>query len=309
MSFFWEKRQRESASTWEINAGFEKTLAGSEYFDLNSAAPGAILPKKNHQCGLAGEEDESDGKTFSFAPTRCPVEKNKNYLHHLNPELSCLFQRPESLSISNFNPGKQQIWYVNCPVGGSTLGNFLKTMSINEGIIPHLTNHCICATLVTVLSEANYVRKHIRSITGHKSDTSVDSYSGSASFRKREEMANGLASFLEIDKGNTSANIQAQVQVIPKLITVLWICFFVSAKWCIFNLHAHNFKCGHTIPWFEYTSSAKFENNFNLNNISMAQVMTPPPPPTHTHTLLIVLWTLQITSTPVYHITWIQLNC
>ena len=189
-----------------------KTPAGLEYFELNSAAPGAILPKKNHQCGLAGEEDESDGKTFSFAPTRCPVQTIKNYLHHLNPDLPCLFQRPESLSNSNSNPGKQQIWYVNCPVRESTLGSFLKTMSIKAGIIPHLTNHCICATLVTVLSEANYVRKHIRSTTGHKSDTSVDSYSCSSSFRKHEEMANGLASFLEIDKENTSANIQAQVQ-------------------------------------------------------------------------------------------------
>ena len=75
-------------------------------------------------------------------------------------------------------------------------------MSIKAEIIPHLTNHCIRATLATVLSEAIYVGNHIRSITGHKFDASLDSHSGSASFRKHEEMTSDLASFIEIDKEN-----------------------------------------------------------------------------------------------------------
>ena len=87
-----------------------------------------------------------------------PSRNNRNDLHHLNPDLSCLFQRPKSFNSNNFNPDTQQIWYVNCPVGESTLGNSVKTMSNKAEIIPHLTNHCIRATLATVLSEANCVK-------------------------------------------------------------------------------------------------------------------------------------------------------
>ena len=73
-------------------------------------------------------------------------------------------------------------------------------MSIRAGITPHLTNHCIRATLITVLSEAKFEGKDIRSITSHKSNTSLESYIGSASFGKHVGMAENLASF--IDKEN-----------------------------------------------------------------------------------------------------------
>ena len=43
-------------------------------------------------------------------------------------------------------------------------------MSNNASIIPYLTSHSPRTTLVTVLAEANYSGKHIRSITGHESD-------------------------------------------------------------------------------------------------------------------------------------------
>ena len=73
-------------------------------------------------------------------------------------------------------------------------------MSIRAGITPHLTNHCTRATLITLLSEARFEGKDIRSTTGHKSNTSLESYTGSASFGKHVEMAENLANF--IDKEN-----------------------------------------------------------------------------------------------------------
>ena len=98
-------------------------------------------------------------------------------------------------------------------------------MSIKADIISHLTNHFIHATLFTVLSEANYVGKNIRSITGYKSDASLDFDSGSASFKKHEKMADDLASFIEIDKETHLQTYKSKLQVILKLIPVSLICF------------------------------------------------------------------------------------
>ena len=60
----------------------------------------------------------------------------------------------------------EKICISNSPVGKSTLGSFLKNMSVRAGLVPHLINHCIRATLVTVLSEANYPSHYIMGVTG-----------------------------------------------------------------------------------------------------------------------------------------------
>ena len=44
------------------------------------------------------------------------------------------------------------MWYCNSPVGVYILDLMLKLMSFRAGIRPHLTNHCLRGTLVTVLS-------------------------------------------------------------------------------------------------------------------------------------------------------------
>ena len=57
-------------------------------------------------------------------------------------------------------------------------------MSQKAGIEPHLTNHCVRATTVTVLSEHKVESRHIKAVTGHKSDQSNESYNTRASFQQ-----------------------------------------------------------------------------------------------------------------------------
>ena len=78
-------------------------------------------------------------------------------------------------------------------------------MSIRDGITPHLTDHCIRATLITVLSEARFEGKDIRS-TGHKSNTSLELYTGSASFVNHMKMAENLANFIDKENVNVKSN-------------------------------------------------------------------------------------------------------
>lgn len=68
--------------------------------------------------------------------------------------------------------------------------------SQKAGIEPHLTNHCLRATAMTVLSDHNVDTKHIKAVTGHKSNQSIKSYNARASFQKKEIMSNILSLFV-----------------------------------------------------------------------------------------------------------------
>lgn len=81
----------------------------------------------------------------------------------------------------------------------SSSENMMKNMSTSAGIAPHLTNHCVRATSVTVLSDNNIEARHIKTVTGHKSDNSIESYCSRASFQQKENMSNILSAFISGD--------------------------------------------------------------------------------------------------------------
>ena len=146
---------------------------------------------------------------------RCPVKTVQSYLNDLNPELEVLFQRPREAS-SKFQAQKDQVWFCNTPIGETTLGNMMKTMSLAASIILHLTNHCVWATSVTVLSDHNVEARHIKVVTGHKSTTSVESYNARASLQQKENMSNILPA-----QGNSHL-CQLLAQVLPLLHLNRW---------------------------------------------------------------------------------------
>lgn len=174
-----------------------KTADGEEFFELNKSEPGAVLTSKNHTGGLDGTEDHSDGKIFALATSRrCPVEVLKLYLSHLNPNSEALFQRPKDLSSAKFNPTTDDIWYERRQLGHNTLENMLRKMTEKAGIVPYLTNHSLRATTVTVLSANNIETRKIKAITGHKSDTSVESYCQRPTLDQFKQMSSALTSFI-----------------------------------------------------------------------------------------------------------------
>ena len=199
LGLFFGRRGRENQR--EMKPGMlalRETPQGVEYFELNRQFPGALPATKNHQGGLADAEDESDAKIFSVPDSpRCPVKTIKNYLAHLNPGIDVLFQRPKEAGSSKFNPEQDQVWFCSVPIGASTLDNMLKTMSKRADIEPHLTNRCLRATAVTVLSDSNCTTRHIKAVTGHKSDQSVESYNDRPSFCQQQAMSRLLSSFFD----------------------------------------------------------------------------------------------------------------
>ena len=72
-----------------------------------------------------------------------------------------------------------------------------------------LTNHCVRATAVTVLSDRNVEARHIKAVTGHKSDSAIESYNARASFPQKENMSNILSGFVS---GEESSLQQQAIQ-------------------------------------------------------------------------------------------------
>ena len=109
-----------------------------------------------------------------------------------------LFQRPREAS-SKFQAQKDQVWFCNSPIGESTLGNTMKTMSLAASIIPHLTNRCVLASSVTVLSGHNVEARHIKVVSVRKWTTSIESYNARASLHQKENMFHILSRFVACD--------------------------------------------------------------------------------------------------------------
>ena len=164
ISLFLGKRGRENQQLLKKHMLVSReTPSGEKYLEM-SRERGAVLATKNHQGGLDDKEDESNGKIFERPGSkRCPVKLIEKYLSHLNPECSSLFQKPRS-PCKSFNPARDAVWYCSTPLGHNTLDNMLRFMTTRAGIIPHLTNHSIRATTVTVLSAANIESRHIKAI-------------------------------------------------------------------------------------------------------------------------------------------------
>jgi hypothetical protein len=180
------------------------TSAGEEYFELNKDQPGTMLSSKNHTGGLEGTEDHSDGKIFAIATSpRCPVQTIKAYLSHLNPDNDALFQRPKCPS-AKFNPNEATVWYEISVLGHNLLNNMLRNMSERAGISPYYTNHSLRATTVTVLSSNNVETRKIKAVTGHRSDTSIQSYCERPTLNQFKHMSSTLSSFVD-GKANTAS--------------------------------------------------------------------------------------------------------
>ena len=85
----------------------------------------------------------------------------------------------------------------------------ITVMSSRAGIQPHLTNHCLRATSMTVLSDNNSETRHIKSVTSHKSDNSIESYNDRPSL-DQQKISEALSTFLHgheaisADKENTA---------------------------------------------------------------------------------------------------------
>lgn len=75
------------------------------------------------------------------------------------------------------------------PLRKNTLRTFMSSISKEPKLSQKYTNHCIRATAMSLLDEGNFEARHIMRVSGHKSESSIRSYS-----RRQKEISHALSS-------------------------------------------------------------------------------------------------------------------
>ena len=110
----------------------------------------------------------------------------------MNPKNESLWQKPKRKV-----RGEDPVWYDNVPVGTHPLESFMRKLSESAGLSKMYTNHCIRATVITNLDNAGFEARHIRAVSGHKSDETIKSYAVRCPDSKKKEMSDALSSKLQ----------------------------------------------------------------------------------------------------------------
>lgn len=142
---------------------------------------------KNHRETDKSSVSTTDGRMYEQPGPLCPVRSFEKYLSKLHPELQALWQRPKPAAAAN-----KTSWYSNARLAKNTLGSFMKDVSKEAGLSKEYTNHSVRATAVTVLDHCNVEARHIMRVSGHKSESSLRSYSRRLSEDKQREIADNL---------------------------------------------------------------------------------------------------------------------
>ena len=127
---------------------------------------------KNHRGESLDDSRSQQGRMYETHKPDCPVEAFERYVSHLNPVCDDFFQRPKTSVESS-----EQVWYYNSPVGKNTLGEKMKKISLEAHTSKVYTNHCLRATSIHVLDASGFEARHIMSVSGHKSESSIKHYS------------------------------------------------------------------------------------------------------------------------------------
>jgi hypothetical protein len=100
--------------------------------------------EKNHQ----GAEEKEQILHENPTSDRCPFKSLDKYLEKLTPKCPWFLQRPDP----KFHT--REYWYVNAPLGVHTIANMLNDISKAASTSKEYTNHCVKATVGTVLKKA-----------------------------------------------------------------------------------------------------------------------------------------------------------
>ena len=145
--------------------------------------------QKNHSGSNLASTYMPQGRMYACpGDPLCPVAAMDLYMSHINPELDCLWQRPNK----DFDK-ENSTWYCKIPLGKNTLDNMMKNMSKAADLSQEYTNHCTRATASKALGDASFDRSDIIKITGHRDTRSLDTYLGVASSSKKRALSDTLS--------------------------------------------------------------------------------------------------------------------
>ncbi|XP_052091302.1 uncharacterized protein LOC127728112 [Mytilus californianus] len=151
---------------------------------------------KNHK----EDTNTAVGKMYEVKDdVKCPVRSFIKYTTKLNKNCEYFFQRPKTTINDDF------VWYDASPLGHNTLGGMMPVICEKAGLVKRYTYHSLRATTVHVLDEADFAGRHIMSVTGHKSESSLKTYTRFTSDRALHNMSNVISESLRTDATSTTS--------------------------------------------------------------------------------------------------------
>ena len=168
---------------------------------------------KNHRAEASPDDTVGEGRMYARpSDPMCPVKSYKLYVSKLNPEVDALWQRPlEAYSET------ADIWYYKSAVGKNTLAKMMANISQVAGLSQRYTNHCIRATAIQALDRAGFEARQITRISGHKSETSIKSYSRRLTEQTKRSMSETLSKqHHSLPSTSTGPSTNEQREVAPE---------------------------------------------------------------------------------------------
>ena len=97
-------------------------------------------------------------------------------------------------------------WYTKTPVGKNKLATFMTNICKQAGLSKTYSNHSIRATSITVLDTNDFSSRDIMSVSGHRSESSLKSYTGKVGTKRKQDMSRALSTAL-INEDETPAKV------------------------------------------------------------------------------------------------------
>ncbi|VDI00558.1 Hypothetical predicted protein [Mytilus galloprovincialis] len=120
--------------------------------------------------GVDGKENIKETRMYARPDDlNCPANSSDLYLSKLSQKCSAFFQQ------TLVNP-RSDCWYAAHPIGKNKLASWMSRISKRADLSKIYTNHCIKATVATVLSRQGVDLLKIMSVTGHRNVKSLESY-------------------------------------------------------------------------------------------------------------------------------------
>ena len=97
------------------------------------------------------------------------------------------------------------VWYCNSPLGKNSLANFMSDISKAAKLSMVYTNHSVRATSITIMDNGGITGRHIMKVSGHRSETSLKSYSNRVSDKKKKEISDVLSNAISVNTISTDS--------------------------------------------------------------------------------------------------------
>ncbi|XP_066175948.1 activating transcription factor 7-interacting protein 1 isoform X1 [Sylvia atricapilla] len=129
--------------------------------------------------GKNGEDPHKMGKMYDMpGDPNCPVFSLELYLSKLPPEPPAFYLHPLKLTPEQMQA--MPVWYKREPMGVNYLGTMMPRISVAAKLSQRYTNHSLRTTTIQLLCEAGLGPREIMAVTGHRSESALRHYWGSA---------------------------------------------------------------------------------------------------------------------------------